>query len=360
MFPGHPNVEVIDPSSDVSTITTKLHEAIPLTGTLASGTYGGNTVALGDEPNIKNFTHGMFQSIYDYPYLSSSANHIYDLTCGYDSSSVLSASSNSQNAKKINMYNQFSQVLLGYTGSNTDNLMKFETDLSVDNSGSIMRSCFFVSLSRLITKDEIKRNTFSISFGTGSYEDPFSKTITLSDKSASCSTDSQIGQGIGGQYGLLYDTTGSINNPALGVVWYQSGMVVLTSSIFTNDTTDFSQFGGVDKTVGNTLKDLSISGACDAFRHRLQNLSFNNTTEINSQLYFCNIKAHSFNYSSNPTYLSASKIRVKNIASDQPIAYITTVGLYDDAGACVAVAKLSEPLRKDPTTSLVLRVRLDY
>ena len=51
---------------------TLLHEAIPLTGTIVSGTYSDN--------NIKNYSHGMFQSVYDYPYLSSSANHIFEST----------------------------------------------------------------------------------------------------------------------------------------------------------------------------------------------------------------------------------------------------------------------------------------
>ena len=55
---------------------TLLHEAIPITGTIVSGTYG----IFPNEVNIQNFTHGMFQSVYDYPYLSSSANHIFDLT----------------------------------------------------------------------------------------------------------------------------------------------------------------------------------------------------------------------------------------------------------------------------------------
>ena len=59
-------------NSDVTATRTLLHEAIPLTGTIVSGTYS--------EENIKNFSHGMFQSVYDYPYLSSSANHIFDLT----------------------------------------------------------------------------------------------------------------------------------------------------------------------------------------------------------------------------------------------------------------------------------------
>ena len=71
-----------------------------------------------------------------------------------------------------------------------------------------------------------------------------------------------------------------------------------------------------------------LSSQMSKFRHRIKNVSFNNTTEVNSQIYFCNIKANKFNYSANPTYTSGSKIRVKNIASDTPITYITTVGLY--------------------------------
>ena len=77
---------------------TLLHEAIPLTGTIISGTYADN--------NIKNFAHGMFQSVYDYPYLSSSANHIFDITFGVASaSSGIYTEITSQQAKKKNIYN---------------------------------------------------------------------------------------------------------------------------------------------------------------------------------------------------------------------------------------------------------------
>ena len=67
-----------------------------------------------------------------------------------------------------------------------------------------------------------------------------------------------------------------------------------------------------------------------------------------------------FNYSSNPTYLSASKMKVKNERSDEPISYITTVGLYGANNELLAVAKLSEPLKKTPADEFTLRVRLDY
>ena len=104
----------------------------------------------------------------------------------------------------------------------------------------------------------------------------------------------------------------------------------------------------------------TIQSNCDALRHRITNISFNNTTEVNSTIYFCRIPHNQYNYSSNPTYLSGSKIRVKNQASDQPVSYVTTVGLYNDDGEMLAVAKLSEPLRKDPNNDITIRVRLDY
>jgi hypothetical protein len=51
---------------------------------------------------------------------------------------------------------------------------------------------------------------------------------------------------------------------------------------------------------------------------------------------------------------------VKNSSTDNPVSYVTTVGLYSADNELLAVAKLSEPLQKDPSTELTLRVRLDY
>jgi len=67
-----------------------------------------------------------------------------------------------------------------------------------------------------------------------------------------------------------------------------------------------------------------------------------------------------FNYSSNPTYLSSSKIVVKNTSLDAPLAYITTCGLYSSDNELLAVAKLSECLRKSSDQEYTIRVRLDF
>ena len=334
----------LNASNDVTTTKTLLHEVIPITGSIVSGTYG--------DENIKDYSHGMFQSVYDYPYLSSSANHIFDITVGYDESSGLSGSGNVQNAKKINMYNQFSQVLLGYTGSG-NTVRKFESDLLLDGVNS-MNEVVFVNFSRLLTKDQIKKGTFELSVGTGStYADPFAGgALNLQDALATDS--SNYASTVGGDYGLLYSNSAGTGD-VLGNVFYQAGIAVITASVFPS-----SGFNDANEGIEAVLTGSAISGACDGFRHRTFNISFNNTTEINSKIYFCRVPFNKFNYSANPTYVSGSQIRVKNVASDNPVSYITTVGLYSSTGELLATAKLSEPLRKDPTNELVLRVRLDY
>ena len=365
------NYENLDNNTDVTTTRTLLHEVIPLTGTIVSGTYG----TFPNDDNVKNFTHGMFQSVFDYPYLSSSANHIFDITMGYDETSALSGALAAQNDKKINMYNQMSQVLLGYTGSTVDGVRKFESDLTLDGEGT-MKEVFFINFSRLLTKDQIKKGSFSMTVGRTTWGSAFDTyTLTVADVSASATGGTT--EAIGGYYGLLYVTADAAGSPAtsvtdstaVGNIFYQAGIVVLSASVFhsvgggTFDGAPMSTFyqeNGVDKSTSLSMASSSISGNCDALRHRIQSLSFNNTTEINSKIYFCRVPHNKYNYSSNPTYVSSSKIRVKELATDTPRAYITTVGLYNSRNELLATAKLSEPLMKDPSGELILRVRLDY
>lgn len=335
-------------SQDVTTTKTILHEVIPITGSIVSGAYGVG--------NIKNYSHGMFQSVYDYPYLSSSANHIFDITVGYDEDSGLSGSG-TQNAKKINLYNQYAQVLLGYTGSTTDGVRKFERDLNLDGSGA-MKEVVFINFSRLITKDQIKKGSFSLNLGTGSsYTAPFAgDVLTLADYQAT-ERSGFVGGNPGGDYGILYtSSTGITNDSGVGNVFYQAGIAIVTASVFASPI----EMNSAGEDFEAVLTGSAISGACDAFRHRVDNISFNNNTEINSKIYFCRVPHNRFNYSSNPTYVSGALMRVKDTSEDQPISYITTIGLYSSTGELLATAKLSEPLRKDPTNELTLRVRLDY
>ena len=369
-------------SGDATSTRTLLHESIPVTGSIVSGTYGGDATALGSEPHIKTYSHGMFQSVYDYPHLSSSANHIFDITAGIADSSALSSSTTSQTSKKINIYNQMAQVLMGY--DETGAVRLFDEDGDIIAGGTKLRECYFVNFSRILTKDEIKKGSFEMQVMTadGFAHGPASgERLIITDFSGS---DGYFVNSPAGEYGVLYATSStdvdavlSANRRfAVGLLFYQAGVAVLSGSIFSDaadggilnnskGTVTFSP-AGATTTGFNTITASTNDVMADNLRNRLYNLQFNNTTELNSTIYFCRVNNSEFNYSANPTYLSTSsggpsEIVVKDgSVSTDPHSYITTVGLYSADNELLAVAKVSEPLKKDPSNELTLRVRLDY
>jgi hypothetical protein len=411
-------------NNDVTTTKTLLHEAIPITGAIVSGTYDQgqvNAPSVQTEYNIKNYSHGMFQSVYDYPYLSSSANHIFDIAVGYSTGSNLSGNISSatpalnykQQKKKIAMYNQMAQVLMGHDKNGS--IQRFDRDgnLSDDNAGK-MDEVVFLNFSRLLVKDEIKKGSFQIKFGTqpifksgkglqGYAPSDIHHLLTIKDTNAQ--NDFRINSPAG-EYGIL---SASHTTPAgrqgirhglgsketvssnVGLIFYQAGVVVLTASIFAGSgkSGDGTAIGGggllnqavsmsiggahagatgtkhgvagtVSASIDQMLTGSRIQDIANNIRRRTHDISFNNTTELNSTVYFCRANHNEFNYSANPSYLQSSKIRVKDVPSDMPISYVTSIGLYSPDNELMATAKLSEPLRKDPTNELTLRVRLDY
>tara|TARA_B100001094_G_C18187408_1_gene804759 strand:+ start:1776 stop:2873 length:1098 start_codon:yes stop_codon:yes gene_type:complete len=358
----------INEDNDVTSTRTLLHEAIPITSSIVSGTYG----TFPDEGNIKNYTHGMYQSVYDYPFLSSSANHIFDISVGIHSDSPLSGATvnHTQISKKVNIYNQMAQLCMGY--DQNGNIQKFDEDGNISGGGDKLNECIFINFSRLLVKDEIKRGTFNLKL---KLEDTFANAATKkaliydSGSLTNYKTNSPVGE-----YGILYakdelSTPIHTQNSACGLIFYQAGICVLSSSVFL-DTGD----GGIltlgtntsemaltpTRNINDMIVSSSISSSADALRHRIDNISFNNTTELNSTIYFCRVNHNEFNYSANPTYLSGSKIRVKNDPDDTPVSYITSVGLYSSDGVLLATGKLSEPLKKEPSVEYTLRARLDY
>ena len=380
-------------SSDVVSTRTLLHEAIPITGSIISGTYGPNDVDIGSEPHIKTYSHGMFESIYDYPYLSSSANHIFDITVGYSARGSLSSSANQQNDKKINIYNQMAQVLAGY--DHTGSIREFDPDGNLQ-AGQKMQECIFFNFSRLLVKDEIKKGSFDLKLGVAArYKTDTSvqnAQLQITDASGS---DNYFVNSPAGEYGILY-ATGAVglnlfgtgdqqSGVPCGLIYYQAGIAVLSGSIF--NTSSFGGILGVHDGSGiaaepqldvysnaggeetgplghgfhTVLTGGTVQNMADGIRNRIFDLSFDNTTELNSAIHFCRVNHNEFNYSANPTYLTGSKIRVKgNNRKNLPVSYITSIGLYSADRELLAVAKLSEPLKKDPTSELTLKVRLDY
>jgi hypothetical protein len=231
-------------------------------------------------------------------------------------------------------------------------------------------------------------------FVTGTMPDGREGLMTIQDHGAASSFKVNSPTG---EYGLLYTGSADLGTEsAVGHIYYQAGIAVLTASIFSSDwlspgydgmlgnlSTGYDSFSrcmfgppqkcddsgilpsGATGYNSGSYQAVLISGTIEDFsdglRNRIVNIEFNNTTELNSTIYFCRANTGDFNYSSNPTYLSSSKIVVKgDNPFAQPVSYMTTIGLYSPNNELLAVAKLSEPLKKTPSNELTLRVRLDY
>jgi len=239
-----------------------------------------------------------------------------------------------------------------------------------------MNEVFFINFARLLSKDEVKKGSFNLELGTSASFDQSNgvsaERIKLVDTNAQ--NDYRVNSPAG-DYGILYaDSTVGTNlttddgTQKAGLLFYQAGIAVITASVFLDaadggmltNAASSSEMNSGAQTVTQLFVSGAISASCDSLRQRMYNVEFNNTTELNSTVYFCRAHHNEFNYSTNPTYLSSSKLVVKNNASDTPVSYISTVGLYSADNELLAVAKLSEALKKDPSNELTLRVRLDY
>ena len=94
-------------------------------------------------------------------------------------------------------------------------------------------------------------------------------------------------------------------------------------------------------------------------------MTFQNNTNINSTLIFCRATADEFNYSTNSTFTDDTTGRIKVIDSGQDdvqrtFTMPTTVGLHDQFGNLLAVAKVSRPIEKNDEKDITFRVRLDF
>ena len=291
------------------------------------------------------------------------------------------------------------QVLAGH--DHTGSILRFDQAGETVDTGTKMDEVYFLNFSRLLVKDEIKKGTFELELGVRQAFDhggtggssAHTRRIKLVDYSGS--TGYKVNSPAG-EYGILYAQTSHDGDSTLsttllegerivsnvsdnhsweraGLLYYQAGVAVVSGSVFGATTnSDLGVCGllsgsnpcelatDISGSGFNAISGSTIETIANGIRNRIYNIQFNNTTELNSTIYFCRVNHNEFNYSTNPTYTSGSQIVVKENKNDASKTYITTVGLYNSNDELLAVAKTSEPLVKTPEDELTLRVRLDY
>jgi hypothetical protein len=328
----------LDQSTDVSTQLSVVNEIIPLTGTFFSGSnaYVQKYINIASGSAVSG---GFWESIYDGSPTSVSSSALVDLTFGFSSASLNAGFSETfLSTEKQRVYRQMAQLLLG----NANGVFTF-------NNVSA-HELFFILLKRRIFKDEIKKGNVSLQLQmTATLLD---NTLTLSDVGA----NSSFTVGAAGDQASLFSASTEV-----GRVYYNAGIIAFTSGAIVP-----AQGAGTPYWSGSfRLNQAAISGTIDnvvdGIRNRINQLTFQNQTNLHSTIYFCRALNSDFNYSTNPTFVdSTGRILPTSGTDNQTRTYITTVGLCDINDNLLAVAKTSEPIKKSPDNEVIFRVKLSY
>ena len=143
-----------------------------------------------------------------------------------------------------------------------------------------------------------------------------------------------------GSYGLLF--------PELGTILLNPDAINQTIGVVPDRSPNLTDNSTNPITLINSL---SLAGG----------FTVNSQETITSDYVFVRARNSEFNYSANPSFISGSTGEVIfDTFINNPQVYVTTVGMYNDANECIAVAKLSRPLEKDFTKELLVRVKLDF
>jgi hypothetical protein len=164
--------------------------------------------------------------------------------------------------------------------------------------------------------------------------------------------------------GIHVSGTGSIltneNITTYGKVYPNLGIIVLDGHKL-NVSASFNSVTGSNINGDNSFKLFTaISGAAAVNKPmRARNVKFKTTNH-----YFVRIPSGEANHSNNPTYVIDSgteKGRIKNTCFvDNPMTYITTIGLYNSKKDLIAVAKLSKPIKKTKENDVLVKIRLNW
>jgi len=339
-------------------------------------------------------TSSLFQTVFDQDYTLQTANPVFDVTVGLHTSSLIVqnyttsydavndqyyfASTSLMMREKIDLYRTFAQQLLG-------NDTQAFTFISGSATGETIKEALFFTYKRLFSRDQLKRETYALRmFYSGSAVIPNISDLSSSGTAEKIYTDIGSATNIntrfpGGSVGTLVDT--ATTNP-VGLIWHDQGIVVLDVSRSFNGAQTIT--GSIESvtTLTQPFTGSLISGANTLFYSASVDdildyicstrftgsdatvMAFQNQTNINSSVYFCNFGADRFNYSSNPTYTdSDGRIVVIDPGQEdiqRSFTFITGIGLYDSENNLLAVAKTSRPILKNNQRSYTVKVRLDF
>jgi hypothetical protein len=153
------------------------------------------------------------------------------------------------------------------------------------------------------------------------------------------------------------------NGAGFGLFYPDQGMIILNPSaihalIGTSIGTGSVGGSNVDlsitaDTMNQSLLYNALKGGGDFEARR--------TETVNTHHYFVRVRNGEFNYSNNPTFRDSISNRIiEPIFERNPKVFVTTVGLYDNMNNLLAVGKMSQPIAKDFSKEVLIKIRLDF
>lgn len=243
-------------------------------------------------------------------------------------------------------------------------------------NGSPMNQIYIVNLNRARVGDKLDPGNFELSLtklagdsfvnslftGSNVTVSGSNERITLIDDSGDSSDMLGYG-GIPSPVRNLVSGTiaGGIYNPSApvyyGSVYADMGTIILSGEML-NASASFNSATGSNVSGDNAMKLFkSVSGSGTLARGFVAR-----AVDVKEQdFYFVRVDNSILNYTNNPTYVSGSAGFLSNGRfENEPATYITSIGLYDDFGQLLAIAKLSKPLKKSFNSELSVTVKLEY
>ena len=256
----------------------------------------------------------------------------------------------SGNSPSKTIYGQYRSLVLGDEESN----FVF---------GSETGSHFYViSLDRARYKEKLLPGTFNLLL-SGSGEDTY---LNLTDNSQVATTTNfndagRVFEVVSGSLGNVYtgvNATGhSKASGSYGFFLPDVGVILLNGRALDGTPAD----GGLSL---GTIRSMNTEGSgsekiFDAIKSG-GSFKVNSEETISSNFVFVRARNAEFNYSSNPSNTTGSGELRHDVMVNNPQAYATSVGLYNDNNDLLATAKLSRPLLKDFTKEALVRIKLDF
>ena len=136
----------------------------------------------------------------------------------------------------------------------------------------------------------------------------------------------------------------------VGVIFYDLGSVVLDGRD-TNAKLDFLY--PTSGTTGDWGFSVTANGNSAL---NVERIAFKSVENKGRMLFNAITEGSEFNYTRNP-----AGVNPENASQllDEPTTYVTTIGLHDDEGNLLAVAKLSKPVKKDSSRRITYQVKMD-